>query len=63
MNASPEAKHAPVGALRAGLLLLVVGALLAWWSPGEVPGWVWVTTIFVGGVLVATALGIRMLRA
>ena len=61
MTASPEAKHAPVGALRAGLLLLVVGGLLAWWSPG-VPGWVWVTAVFAGGVLVAIALGIRMLR-
>ena len=63
MTASPEARFAPVGALRGGLVLLVLGGLLAWFAPASLPTWVWVTTLFVGGVLVATALGIRMLRA
>jgi hypothetical protein len=63
MSASPEARFAPVGALRGGLLLLVVGALMAWFRGDTIPTWAWVTTLFVGGVLVATALGIRMLRA
>ena len=63
MSASPEARFAPVGALRGGLLLLVVGALMAWFRGDTIPMWAWVTTLFVGGVLVATALGIRMLRS
>jgi hypothetical protein len=63
MSASPEARFAPVGALRGGLVLLVVGALMAWLGGDSIPGWAWVATLFVGGVLVATALGIRMLRA
>jgi hypothetical protein len=63
MTASPEAKLAPVGALRVGLVLLVLGVVLAW-APGfSVPGWLWLTTLVVGGLLVAVALGIRMLRA
>ncbi len=63
MAASPEAKFAPVGALRGGLLLLILGGVLAWGPVGSPPTWAWVTTLFVGGVLVATALGIRMLRS
>ena len=60
--ASPEAKFAPVGALRGGLVLLVLGALLAWGPFDSVPGWVGLGTLFVGGLLVAVALGIRSLR-
>lgn len=62
MTASPQAKFAPLGALRGGLLLMVLGALLAW-GPVDVPRWVWLTTMFVGGLSVAVALGIRMLRS
>ena len=63
MTASPEAKLAPVGALRGGLALMVLGALLAWWEPLDgIPRWIWLATLFVGCVLVAVALGIRMLR-
>jgi hypothetical protein len=61
MNASPSAKYAPVGALRIGLLLLVLGALMAW-GPVDIPRWVWLGTLFVGGLLLAVAMGIRMLR-
>jgi len=61
MTASPEAKFAPIGALRGGLVLMVLGALLAW-AVDSVPNWVGLATLFVGGVLVAIALGIRMLR-
>ncbi len=60
--ASPEAKFAPVGALRGGLLLMVLGALLAWDPVDSIPLWVGMTTLVVGGFLVAIALGIRMLR-
>ncbi len=61
--ASPEAKFAPVGALRGGLVLMVLGALLAWGPLDSVPLWVGLGTLFVGGLLVAVALGIRSLRA
>lgn len=61
--ASPEAKFAPVGALRGGLVLLVLGALMTWGPLDSVPGWVGPATLFVGGLLVAVALGIRSLRA
>lgn len=60
--ASPEAKFAPIGALRGGLLLMVVGALLAWDPVDSIPLWVGMTTLIIGGFLVAVALGIRMLR-
>ena len=59
--ASPEAKFAPVGALRGGLLLLVLGALLTW-GPLEVASWLGLTVLAVGAVLLAVALGIRTLR-
>jgi len=62
MNSAPEAKDAPVGALRGGLALLVLGALLAWGPVESVPRWVWLGTLFIGGLLVAVAMGIRMLR-
>ncbi len=62
MSASPEATFAPVGALRGGLALMVLGALMAWGPVDSIPRWVWLGTLFVGGLLVATALGIRMLR-
>ena len=63
MTASPEAKFAPIGALRGGLALILIGVLLAWWEPVDgIPRWVWLATLFVGAVLVAVALGIRMLR-
>lgn len=62
MTASREARFAPVGALRGGLALIVLGALLAWGPLGEVPSWLWITVLAVGAILVATALGIRTLR-
>ena len=62
MNASPSAKYAPVGALRIGLLLLVLGAVMAWGPVDSIPRWLWLGTLFVGGLLVAVAMGIRMLR-
>lgn len=63
MTASPEAKFAPIGALRGGLALVALGALMAWGPIDSIPSWVWVGTLFAGGLLVAVALGIRMLRA
>ncbi len=62
MTASPQAKLAPLGALRGGLLLVLLAALMVW-GPVDVPRWLWLTTFFVGGLGVAVALGIRMLRA
>lgn len=41
---------------------MVLGALLAW-GPVDAPRWLWLTTLFVGGLGVAVALGIRMLRS
>jgi hypothetical protein len=61
MTASPEARFAPVGALRGGLALMVLGGVLAW-VVDPVPSWVGLAVLFVGGLLVAVALGIRMLR-
>jgi hypothetical protein len=61
--ASPEAKFAPVGALRGGLALIVLGALMAWGPVDSIPDWAWLATLSVGAVLVAVALGIRTLRA
>ena len=63
MTASPEARFAPIGALRGGLALMVLAALMAWGPVDSIPNWVWLGTLFVGGLLVAIALGIRMLRA
>jgi len=60
MTASPEAKFAPIGALRGGLVLMVLGILMA--LVDSLPSWLWLGTLFVGGLLVAIALGIRMLR-
>jgi hypothetical protein len=60
--ASPEAKFAPVGALRGGLALIVLGALMAWGPVDSIPDWAWLGTLSVGAVLVAVALGIRTLR-
>jgi hypothetical protein len=60
--AAPEAKYAPIGALRGGVALLVIGALLTWGPVDSVPAWVGVTTMLVGGLLLALALGIRMLQ-
>jgi hypothetical protein len=62
MNASPEAKFAPIGALRGGLALMVLGALMTWGPLDSIPNWLGLATLFVGGLLVAVALGIRMLR-
>ena len=62
MTASPEAKFAPIGALRGGLALMVLGALMVWGPLDSIPSWVALGTLFVGGLLVAVALGIRMLR-
>ncbi|WP_126688189.1 hypothetical protein [Nocardioides ferulae] len=60
--ASSEAKFAPIGALRGGLALMVLGALMAWGPIGSVPRWAWLATLCVGGLLTAVALGIRTLR-
>ena len=60
--ASPEAKFAPIGALRGGLFLMVIGALMAWGPVDSIPRWVGITTLFIGALLVAVALGIRTLR-
>jgi len=62
MNASASAKFAPVGALRLGVLLLIFGALMAWGPIDSVPRWIWLATLFAGGMLLAVALGIRMLQ-
>lgn len=59
--ASPEAKFAPVGALRGGLVLIVIGAFLGW-GPVDVAEWVWLTCLAIGALSVAVALGIRTLR-
>lgn len=63
MTASPEAKFAPIGALRGGLAVMVLGALMAWGPVESFPRWVWLGTLFAGGLLVAIAMGIRMLRS
>lgn len=60
--ASPEAKLAPVGALRGGLALIVLGALLAWVPVDSIPDWAWLMSLSIGVLLVAVALGIRTLR-
>lgn len=62
MNTSPEAKYAPIGALRIGLALVVVSLFLGF-GPLEVPSWLSLTVFVVGALLLATALGIRMLRS
>jgi hypothetical protein len=62
MTASPGAKFAPIGALRGGLALIVLGALMVWGPLDSLPNWVSLGTLFVGGLLVAIAMGIRMLR-
>jgi hypothetical protein len=62
MTASPEAKFAPIGALRGGLALMVLGALMTWGPLDSIPGWVSLGTLLVGCLMVAVALGIRMLR-
>lgn len=60
--ASPEAKLAPIGALRGGLALVVLGALMAWGPVDSIPDWIWIGTLSLGVLLVAIALGIRTLR-
>lgn len=60
--ASPEAKFAPVGALRGGLLLMVLGALMAWGPVESIPHWLGLVVLVVGALSVAVALGIRTLR-
>lgn len=60
--ASPEARFAPIGALRGGLVLMVLGALMAWGPLDSVPGWLAFGTLVVGGLMVAVALGIRSMR-
>ena len=62
MTASPEAKFAPIGALRGGLVLMVLGGFMAWGPVDSIPGWASLGILFVGVLLVAVALGIRMLR-
>ena len=42
---------------------MVLGALMAWGPVDDIPGWLWLGTLFVGALLVAVALGIRTLRA
>ncbi|GAA4823220.1 hypothetical protein ACFQ0K_16635 [Nocardioides caeni] len=62
MTASPEAKFAPIGALRGGVVLMVLGALMAWGPVDSIPTWLSLGTLVAGGFLLAIALGIRMLR-
>lgn len=62
MTPSPEAKYAPIGALRGGLALLILGALMVWGPVDSIPAWLSVGTLFLGGLSVAIAMGIRMLR-
>jgi hypothetical protein len=62
MNASPEAKYAPVGALRIGIALVAVSLFLGF-GPIDSPSWLSLTVFVVGALLLATALGIRMLRS
>lgn len=62
MTASPEAKLAPVGALRGGLALMILGALMIWGPVESIPSWISLVTLFLGGLLVSIAMGIRMLR-
>jgi hypothetical protein len=59
--ASPEARFAPIGALRGGLALMLLGALLAWGPIESIPGSVGLVVLVVGGLMVAVAMGIRML--
>jgi hypothetical protein len=35
---------------------------MTWGPVGSIPSWLGLGTLFVGGLLVAVALGIRMLR-
>ena len=60
--AAPEAKYAPIGALRGGIALLLIGALLIWGPFDSIPIWAGVILLLIGGFSVAIALGIRMLR-
>ena len=62
MTASREARFAPIGALRIGLALMLIGALAAW-GPLDIPMWAWLGMLCVGGLLVAVALGIRSMDA
>jgi hypothetical protein len=59
--ASPEARFAPIGALRGGLALMALGALLAWGPFDSVPQTLALVVLVAGGLIVAVALGIRML--
>lgn len=62
MNASSSARFAPVGALRTGVVLLVLAALMFFGPLDGAPSWL-TSLVFVAGLLLAaTALGIRMLR-
>lgn len=61
-NASTAATDAPVGALRLGLLLVALAILAAVAPVDWIPAWLSMTLFVVGGLLLAVALGIRMLR-
>ena len=41
---------------------MVLGALMAWGPVDSIPRWVGLVTLFIGGLLVAIALGVRTLR-
>lgn len=41
---------------------MVLGALMVWGPVDSIPRWVSLGTLFIGGLLVAVALGIRTLR-
>ncbi len=62
MTASTSARFAPVGALRIGLVLLIVWALMYFGPLDGAPGWVTGFVLVVGLLLTSVALGIRMLR-
>lgn len=62
MTASSSARFAPIGALRIGLALLVLTALMYFGPLDDAPGWLTGLLFVAGLLLTATALGIRMLR-
>ena len=42
---------------------MILGALMVWGPLDSIPGWVGFAALTVGGLMVAVAMGIRMLRS